>query len=68
MKAFIMTVSFNIGVDVLGFVREWIHKLDIVTENVSHGKNSTYFKQNKTVFEQKVWVLDSTQGYSQNRF
>ncbi len=62
MKAFIMTVTFTIGVDVLGFVREWAHKLDIITERVTHGKNSDYNKEHGTRYESKIWVLDSTQG------
>lgn len=68
MKAFIMTVTFTVGVDILGFVKEWAHKLDIVTERITHGKNSKYFRTYGTRYESKIWVLDSQQGYSGNRF
>jgi hypothetical protein len=64
MKTLIMTICFQIGVDVLGFVKEFKHEVTFMVDKHTHGKHSKFAKQNNGVVKQYNLVpIHFTQGY-----
>lgn len=63
MNTFIMTVTFQIGVDILGFVKEFAHNVHCIQE-ADFVKNRSRFHKNE--LEQNIkrtWIYKVTQDY-----
>lgn len=48
MKTIIAITYFNIGVDVLGFVKQWVHEYCVHSEDKRKSMGNLYKPKNKT--------------------
>lgn len=63
MKTLTMSILFTIGVDVLGFIKEFKHEITFLVDKKTHGKHSKFAKENGVTKQYNLVPLHFTQGY-----
>lgn len=65
IHTFVMTVTFQIGVDVLGFVKEFYHNVYCAREEVYSKKTNKYHKDSTKQVTQRTWMYKVEQGFTE---
>lgn len=63
MKTFIMAVTFQIGVDVLGFIKEFKHNVHLIQEEQYKSKKNRFHDDKTKQMNQRLWVYKIEQMY-----
>jgi hypothetical protein len=61
MKAFVMTVTFQVGVNIIGLVKEFVHEITCLREDDFVPANRRYHKDSQVQRDQRTWVYKINQ-------